>query len=367
MFRFRNPTEPPARPQPWHAHAKRAAGAAARGGLLASAAAAKATADALRWAAERKPVPPAPPPVEPVPVFIVSPPPAVLAARRPPSRRGGQSSSKVLPILAVALLVGFAVALSGVKGRPKGAAPPPPPQNLARLSPAKLSEYATDSGVVGGAKAALKALEQQAKTKLTEPPAPPEPPAPARPVPPDRAVPAALNLLPDPATVKPRTAVRLTGVRSEHPHTTKEAALADALLVAQARLRDQLLKLDPPLEAVPAVGLVRADYLRPGSDAVIQPTAAERAAWEAAGVDPNRVWVTCDVEMSDDQVRQLRSDRRLASAAPVFLLPLVLSGGLWGFLRLDALTRGHLTGWLVAGVGGLVIAAAAVAALVAPW
>ena len=310
MFRFRDPKTPPRPPQPWHAHAKRCCGFAARNALLGAAAAAKASADAMKWAAERKPVPPPAPTVDPVPVFIVSPPPPVMAARRPAPRCGG-TSSKVLPILAGALLVGFVVAVSGVRTSVKSVSAPPAPQNMARLSPAKLSEYAADNGVLGGAKAALKALEAKAKAELTATPVLPPlspvlpiPPLPAPPpTPPDRTIQVALNLAPEPAAVKPKTAVRLTGVKSDEPHTNKETAQADALLVAQRKLADQFARLDPPLEATPSVRVIRDLYLRPDSVQEVRPTPEDVAGWkQTPGLEPNRFWVTLDVEVSDDSV-----------------------------------------------------------------
>jgi hypothetical protein len=464
MFRFRDPKQPPV-PKPLHARARRCCGFAARNALLGASAAAKASADALRWAAEGRPVPPpapvplpvapppapplpargvgrpqaiaaaglalfivlcvtgvpphravlvvgavavgvfalerlfrsdraasrrpapppALPPLDPIPVVVVSPPPPVMA-RRPtarPAPRCGRSSSKVLPILAVALAVGIAVSASGVRsGRRASIDPPPAPQEMRRLGPAKLTDYATDNGVLGGAKAALQVLEDRTRDKLTAtaalqplPPAAPILPIPPLPVPPppppvpaDKAVRVALHLTPDPAA-KPKAAVKLTGVKSDKPHATRPEAEADLLLVAQLRLADQFAKLDPPLDVTPSLNRIRTDYLREDSVKKVDPTPEDVQAWKQ--VDPelgaNRFWVTADVEVSEEQVRQLRGDRRLAAAGPVFLLPLILAGGLYGFLRLDAWTKGHLTGGLVAVVGGLVIAAATVAALLAPW
>lgn len=325
----------------------------------------------------RPPAPPAMPRMEPIPVVVVSPPPPVMARR--PTQRCGRSSSKVLPILAVALAVGIAVSASGVRSHRRAeVAPPPAPQNMARLSPAKLADYAADNAVLGGAKAALKELEDRTRDRLTAaaalqplPPAapilpiPPLPPAPP-PVPTDKAVQVALHLAPDPAA-KPRAAVRLAGLRSDAPHASKEEAVADLIAAAQLRLADQFAKLDPPLDVTPSPNLIRKEYLREDSVKRVDPSPEDVAAWRQADLDPNRFWVTADVEVTEEQVRQLRGDRRLAAAGPAFLLPLLLSAGLYGFLRLDAWTKGHLTGWLVAGVGGLVIAAATVAALLAPW
>jgi hypothetical protein len=337
MFRFRKPAEPPTPPRPWHAQAAGACGFAARNALLGAAAAARASAAALKWAADRKPAPPAPPRVEPIPVVIVSPPPPVLAARRPAPAREGKSSSKVLPILAVALVVGVLVSASGVKTSTREVAAPPAPQNLARLSPARLSEYTADSGVLGGARAALAHLEGKAKDKLAAVPAPPPPPE--RP---------AFQFAADrPAK---STAVKLTGVKSGEPHPTKELALADALIVAQGQLADKLAKLDPPIDHAPGVGRIHTDFLRPDSVQVVRPPADVAAAWREKGLNPNLMWVTVDVEVSDDQVRQLRGDHRLTEHGPLFALPLVLAAGLWGFLRLDAWTRGHFTLPILAGV-----------------
>lgn len=382
MFRFRDPKQPPQSPKPWHAHARTCAGFAARNALLGAAVAAKGTADALRWAAERQPAPPAPPTVPPVPVVVLSPPPALLAARppKPSAPRCGKSSSKVLPILAAALLIGFVAALTGVQSnRGRSISAPPPPQNMTRMSAARLTEYATDNGVVGGAKAALKALEQKAKAELVQPNAtiqsvppatpPTPPPPPSKTTSSDTVVNMSFHIGPDLAAAKPQPAIRLTGLKSGSPQTTKESALNDALLVAQARLVERFARLDPPLNATPSLELIREHYLIQDKVAEVRPTSTDREAWQKAGLDPDRFWVTVDVEVSENQVRQLRGDHRLASQAPLFLLPLILSGGLYGFLRLDAWTKGHLTGWLLTGVGGLVLAGVAllVASRVVLW
>ncbi len=371
MFRFRTHNPPPAPPAPNGSRAKRWAAAAARGTLLGAAAAAKASADALRWAAEGRPAPPAPPKVEPTPVVFMSPPPVMAGRPLRPLAPPAKSSSKVLPILAVALVVGVVVSLTGLKSDRRETAAPPEPRNMARLSPAKLTDYAADNGVLGGAKAALAALEKQAKAKLMQgPPAPtvvqlpPIPPVAPEPPAADRSMRMAFHLTPEDAP-KPKSAVRLDKVKSAAPHTTRDAALADALLVAQGRLAEQFGKLDPPLDLTPGLKEVRT-FLKDESVAEVRPTAADRAALEAFELG-DRFWVTADFEVTDGQVRQLRGDHRLAVNAPLFLLPLLLAGGLWGFLRLDALSKGHLTGWLVAGVGGLVILAAACAALARPW
>ena len=106
---------------------------------------------------------------------------------------------------------------------------------------------------------------------------------------------------------------------------------------------------------------IRDRYVRPDSIAEVHPTADIKTEWAAADLDPDRVWVELDVEVSPDQMRQLRADQRRMYAGLWFGLAFVAAVAGYGFLRLDALTKGYLTTALGIAAGGLV--AAAVAAL----
>jgi hypothetical protein len=227
---------------------------------------------------------------------------------------------------------------------------PPLPEPMGRMSPRTLQNHAAMNGIVGGASAGQQALAGMPDST--------------------RANFVSATVLVPPASVAPRelvkasrsrTAIRLAGVRSELPHNTKERATADALEVAQKLLAEQLRQLDPPITAVPEIWEIRDRYVRPGSTVEELPTQELKDEWAAAKLNPNRVWVKFDVEVSEDQLRQLRSEGRLMQGAGLGGLAFVLAGALCGFLRLDAYTKGYLTVGL--GAGAAVVAVAAIAAL----
>ena len=90
------------------------------------------------------------------------------------------------------------------------------------------------------------------------------------------------------------------------------------------------------------------------------PTAEERETFDRYGVTGNRVYVEYDVEVTADQVRELRSQERSRSALRVIgvLAAVALAGFL--FLRADEWTKGYLTSWLA--IAAVVLAGGAAAA-----
>ncbi len=280
---------------------------------------------------------------------------------RPPCRpRRGGAGKRVLYILAVGVVV--AAAVSMFRGGPdRYVSPPPAPARMAEMRVSKLPEYASDSGIIGGAAAAEKAL-------AARPPHPDGIGDPNRTVPVNVSVPRstevprvagrpAIDLTPG----KPTPAIKRR-VKSDKLYTNRDMALNDALIKAGSEIHDALRALDPPVEGRPGWSKVKADYLRPESVTYPTPSEADKKALAEAGLDPNGVWAEIDVEVTDDQVRELRAESRTGTAGVAGAVGFVLVLALFGFLRLDAWTRGYLTGGLAVAI--VAAAGAAVALLV---
>jgi hypothetical protein len=147
------------------------------------------------------------------------------------------------------------------------------------------------------------------------------------------------------------------------PYPTEEEAEADALEQACAAVERRLSELDPPIRHKPSVEEARAEFVRPDSRAVRHPDANERAALEHAGVSAELVYVEFDVELTADQVRELRARARLGPAVRVLggFLAVALAGFL--FLRTDQWTKGALTVWLALAAAALAAGGVAAAVL----
>lgn len=165
-----------------------------------------------------------------------------------------------------------------------------------------------------------------------------------------------ISTTPDDPT-HPRDALTLTKIRSESPHSTRERALNDALLVAQKQLVERLRTSDSAMVTIPPIWVIRDQYIRQESVAEIHPTKAIQEEWAAANLDPNRVWVEFDLVVSPEQMRMLRAGQRRLYAGMWFGLVFVAIVAGYGFLRLDAMTKGYLTTVLGIAAGGLVLAA----------
>lgn len=196
-------------------------------------------------------------------------------------------------------------------------------------------------------------------------PPPPAPPAPAPAPPPVRAsavVVVSAAKSPAPADeAKPSGAVVIREkVASGIPYPTEAEADDDAVERAAEKIEERLRALDPPVLFRPTPGVVRNEYLRRRSREVRDPNEFERAALEKSGYGEGRKYVEYTVEVTADQVRELRTRARVGSALRVLgaVAGVALAGFL--FLRLDEWTRGYLTSWLafaaVALAGGVAAA-----------
>lgn len=263
--------------------------------------------------------------------------------------RDSQRRSRCCRGSSVAKRIGWAVGTCGiialVISLTTGPGPhhPPAPEQLGSLSAKRVTEHVADNGIVGAALAAERAVAARDGR------------------PHEAFVPVSLV----PSRVRPGTdgsTLRFAGVRSRDAHLTTDAATTDAVEQARVSIGKQLERLDPPVARRPSFETVRAKYVVPNSAVTIQPPDDLKAEWAKAKLETNRVWVQVDVEVTAEQVRQLRGEERtIAVGRLVGVLVLVLAG-LAGFFRLDALTKGHLTAVLgvalallgVLGVAGLV-------------
>jgi hypothetical protein len=123
----------------------------------------------------------------------------------------------------------------------------------------------------------------------------------------------------------------------------------------------QLAKLDPPVHYQPSLGEVKEKYLRKDTRATRPPTDAQKEILASLGDTRNFVSVEYVVEVTAEQVREIRSRDRVLFALRVLggLSTLALAGFL--FLRADEWTKGYLTSWLA--LAAVTLAGGAAAAL----
>lgn len=159
------------------------------------------------------------------------------------------------------------------------------------------------------------------------------------------------------ATTSParKPAIVLKNIRSDKPHPNEQAALTDALAVARIELIKKLQQLDPPITILPTMVSIRSEYMKRHEK--ISPSEELKKEWQASGLNPNRVWMEVDLEVSEKDLQQFRAEERvdfgLAIAGVLFVIALAVHG----FLRLDAWSKGYLTIWLGIASLGLVLVA----------
>jgi len=151
-------------------------------------------------------------------------------------------------------------------------------------------------------------------------------------------------------------------VVSTLPYPTEAEADADALAQACDLVTRKLSELDPPVHYKPSIGEVKADFIRKDSRTVRGPDPEEKKIFADYGVSGNVVYVEYDVEVSAEQVRELRSQDRVSLGLRILgsLFAVALSGFL--FLRADEWTKGYLTRWLA--LGAVTVAGGTAAALI---
>jgi hypothetical protein len=145
---------------------------------------------------------------------------------------------------------------------------------------------------------------------------------------------------------------------------TEAEAEEEALALACEVVKQKLAALDPPVPHKPSLGEVKGEFLRKDSRVVRPPDAAEKERLKpylSAEHLANLVYVEYDVEVTAEQVRELRAQERVSIGLRVvgMLLAVALAGFL--FLRADEWTKGYLTRWLA--LGAVTLAGGAAAAL----
>jgi hypothetical protein len=266
-----------------------------------------------------------------------------------PARAGRGTARRVVSILVVGALAAGAITLFAPTRHVS--TPPRAEVKLATLrSPRTLQQHAAQSAVDAAAKAGKKALLAEEMANKTEFIA--------------ATLPGTDGGEQPAADAKPGVAIRIARVKSTLPHLTPERATADALEKAQKELVVKLRAMDPPVVVVPSVEVIRRDYVRPGSVRDVLPTPQIKEDWRNDGLGEGRQWTELDVEVSDSQLRALRAQQRTADGGLVAGTALAAFAALFGFLRLDGLTKGYLTTTLAFGAAAVVGGAVALLAWV---
>ena len=259
--------------------------------------------------------------------------------RRDADRRGCCGTSVAVKRVGWTLAACGAVALVVSLTTNTGPKRPPPPEQLGSMSVKRVTEHVADNAIVGAALAAERAAA--ARDGAPDP----------------RRVPVSYT----PTTRVESQAIRLTAVRSRDAHLTVDAARADAVEQAREQIATRLARLDPPITRLPSAESVRDHYVKPGEFRTVQPDEGLKAEWVKAKLEPGRVWVEVDAEVTPKQLQQLRGEERTVGVAKVVGAIVLVLVGLAGFFRLDALTKGHLTPAIAVGVAALGAAGAVVA------
>ncbi len=272
------------------------------------------------------------------------------------TKKSGSTGKRVFHILVVGAVAAAFIAMFNDSDSRRGVTSPPEPERLDRMSHRRLTNHVADNGVIGGALAAEKRLaviagDDEAPDVHVKPNTTVNVSVPNRAV----TVRASVNKTPHPTP-----AIRLTGLKSRTPQATPELAKEEVYQEAQKQLMDKLLHLDEPIRHVPSLSKIRDSYAQPDTMKVIQPTEEDKKLWVEANLDPDRVWVEMDVEISSEQLRSLRSESRLLNSR-YGQLAFVLVAALFGFFRLDALTKGYLT-WVL-GIGMIAVVTVVVAVI----
>jgi hypothetical protein len=276
--------------------------------------------------------------------------PAVQYAARPVARPVNRKGRYVS--LAIAGLVLLVAVGCGSKSQ----RPPKPPSEASNA----------------GRETILQAVSAPAAVSVNPPDAPP---APEPPTPPAQA--KAPGVQPGititmgsskrevkPVVVKPPTPALISErVVTEIPYPTEAEADTRALEDAQRVIAKKLSELDPPVDYFPPLAVVKNEYVKKDSRLVRLPNDNEKAVLDQAGYGKDRKYVEYTVEVTSNQVRELRTRNRVVDGLRGLGVIAAISLAGFLFLRLDEWSKGYLTSWLAlaaAALAGGVIAAIAI-------
>ena len=197
---------------------------------------------------------------------------------------------------------------------------------------------------------------------VSAPPAPTPPITPKSPVAQQPQAPAFKALEPLVRSEARRTSVVVISERivTEIPYPTEVEADARAIEEAQKLIEKRLKELDPPVEYLPPISVVRNEYIRKESRLVRLPSESEKNAIALAGYAEGRRYVEYTVEITGEQIRELRTRNRVTDGLRALGAIAAVSLAGFFFLRLDEWSKGYLTSWLAlaaAALGGGIVAA----------
>jgi hypothetical protein len=144
------------------------------------------------------------------------------------------------------------------------------------------------------------------------------------------------------------------------PFSNVAEAEEDALTNARSVIEERLAKLDPPVVYRPSLNEVKNEFARKDSLTTHPPSQAEREELAKHAVSSNKLlYAELDVEVTADQIRELRTRDRVSLALRAFSGLTFIALASFLFLRADEWTKGYLTRWLACGAVVLVGGAAA--------
>jgi hypothetical protein len=137
------------------------------------------------------------------------------------------------------------------------------------------------------------------------------------------------------------------------PFPTEAEAEEDLLNSACDVIERRLAELDPPVKYRPSPNEVKNEFARRDTRTFRQPDAAQREEYARNGVGANLVYAECDIEVTAEQIRDLRTRDRVANTLRILVGVAVMSLACFLFLRADEWTKGYMTRWLACGAVAL--------------
>jgi hypothetical protein len=218
----------------------------------------------------------------------------------------------------------------------------------------------------GGAGGIFTAITPQDISQIKSGTSPQVPTAPAKPEPASAPVfpssPPQIGAAIDPLEPKspPRPgspAVIRERISSSAPYQSEAEAEADVLNVAQYTIERSMAELDPPVNYRPSINEIKSEFIRKDSRTTRQPNEKQMEDYAKNGISSKWYSVEYDIEVTADQIRELRTKDRITNAFRVIAGLTFLALSCFLFLRTDEWTKGYLTRWLACGVAALVVGA----------
>jgi hypothetical protein len=123
--------------------------------------------------------------------------------------------------------------------------------------------------------------------------------------------------------------------------STKEAAKASALALVPAKVKEFLNRQNPPVDVEPSPEMLLRIVLPD------EKYKEEIVVLESSGAKYTQYTATVTVQLQSDHVRELRGRERAADVLSYLGVGAVIFLSLAAFFRIDVMTRGYLTTWLM--------------------